>query len=120
MLILLTDPVSFIASIPDDPFSQKKPRYGFSFIRLYTGNVMDAADGRRTFYILVSVGPDQTPMLSTDLGNRGDEIIKSVKNGKPGSWGIPYDPTNGSVSAGGVFSGTAEKFSVARNQDSAL
>ncbi|HNY25836.1 MAG TPA: prepilin-type N-terminal cleavage/methylation domain-containing protein [Candidatus Sumerlaeota bacterium] len=114
----LTTPVAYMTSIPTDPFNPKVGGNdgGQPNLRLYTGNEGNADGGKRTFYVLMSVGPaavrDDTSSSrwGRDLNDiKGTNKIALVKVPAAGaamsstSWGIPYDPTNGTTSEGGIY-----------------
>lgn len=116
--LCLTTPVAYMTAIPTDPFNPKIGGNdgGQPNLRLYTGNEGNSNTGKRTFYVLMSVGPaavrDDTSSTrwGRDLNDiKGTNKVALVKVATAGqamsttSWGIPYDPTNGTTSEGGIY-----------------
>ncbi len=113
----LTTPVSFIQSIPLDKFGKKatqgKEVFSKPFIRLYSGAPGENVKSKARYFVMLSVGPGQNPefipsnhnkLLATEKVNSTLLLKCDPKNGPVGTHqGIPYDPTNGSVSNGGIF-----------------
>lgn len=118
MLRRLTTPISYLTSIPRDPFNTVEEHdgnrtityWGSDFLQhpnasaysrnvfFFSENFPDVADGttfrREDFYVLISLGPD------------GLFSVNSDPSGNPG-WGTlpltPYDPTNGTLSYGDII-----------------
>jgi type II secretion system protein G len=114
--VQLTTPVSYMTSIPIDPFNPKfsAAEGGQANLRLYTGNEGNNV-GKKTFYVLMSVGPAATReggnvRWGRDLDDvKGTNKLAPVKAPTTGqassttSFAVPYDPTNGTTSDGGIF-----------------
>ncbi len=109
-VLCLTTPVAYINSIPIDPFNPRT-KDGQPKLRLYSGNEGNSDTAKKTFYVLMSIGPAankaDTTVFGTDLTQINKFILLKCPTGPTGthptSWGIPYDATNGTTSNGGIF-----------------
>ncbi len=108
--LCLTTPVAYINSVPIDPFNPKT-KDGQPKIHLFTGNEGNNNTAKKTFYALMSVGPNANNKDNTVFGADLTKfnvfvLLKTPTSGTAPhstSWGVPYDATNGTTSAGGVF-----------------
>lgn len=115
---LLTTPISFLSSIPQDPFSIKQsPTFygggGPSPFHYYSGNgkrYQNSAayrDAARMMYLLVSAGPDLKLNLTVDNTDSDAYMFyfrdRDNRGGRGWDNAKPYDPTNGTRSEGDVY-----------------
>jgi type II secretion system protein G len=108
-LSAITTPVSYISSLPQDPFANtRKPEVGFGFIdpsyvyapgNLYFGDLgsYDNETFRHSVFSLASRGPDQIVFfgnycMAHPIAVQGQRDLIGA-----------YDPTNGTVSEGDIF-----------------
>ena len=113
----LTTPVSFLTTIPKDPFSDfQNPSWyggdGQSPFHYYSGNGVKYGtagyrDRPRMMYLLVSFGPDQKLNLRVDATHADAYMlynrIRDNRGGQGWDNAKPYDSTNGTRSAGDVY-----------------
>jgi prepilin-type N-terminal cleavage/methylation domain-containing protein len=99
-LSYLSSPVSYITSIPVDPFERvlTPPFNTLEYWDNRYSSVYFASEITRGGWILVSVGPDGGAgwgIAGPTFGYPDDMI--------PGNFPVPYDATNGTVSLGNIF-----------------
>ncbi len=106
---LLSTPIAYIDDMPDDIFrivaGQSKPNYRVYVVGLNSLNKPDASAYPHVGYMTWSQGPDTITQqgsyrsFKTVLENEAAAAI----SGNPGSNGIRYDPTNGTISLGDIY-----------------
>ncbi len=114
----LTTPVSYMTTIPKDPFSDfQDPCWyggdGKSPFHYYSGNGAKYSNNAayrnkaRMMYLLVSSGPDQKLNLTVDATHSDAYMLyfraRDNKGGKGWDNATPYDTTNGTRSAGDIY-----------------
>ncbi|MCX7046530.1 MAG: prepilin-type N-terminal cleavage/methylation domain-containing protein [Candidatus Sumerlaeota bacterium] len=114
----LTTPVAYLTSIVTDPFSSyvpqswggsgkgKNPYHFYSGPDIAYSNSTAYSTYPRSTWVLISLGPNIKLDVTVD-GTDADAFIlydRTVQNQGGGSWdGLPYDPTNGTISAGDIY-----------------
>ncbi len=101
--LYLTTPVSYISSLPYDPFRGDGSEIGYGY----------GSDGQ-SYYILSSWGPDSQDGLGVKNGalderdytgaRLSDHRMAGVRNSKYVLPDLKYDPSNGTSSTGDIFS----------------
>ncbi|MCX7044114.1 MAG: prepilin-type N-terminal cleavage/methylation domain-containing protein [Candidatus Sumerlaeota bacterium] len=111
----LSTPVAYITTIPRDPFSKSLPVPGLSdksYFNFYSGSMLETETSPRSVWTLVGMGPDLLPNIYMLKAVGADPAFLDITNPTPGVPGsnvtnqttdLPYDPTNGTISAGDVM-----------------
>jgi type II secretion system protein G len=106
----LTTPVSYMTSLPQDPFMPNKPWHAYSpyyffFSAQPSGSSSDPAVAAWPGFVRdyrINIGEISDPGDTTlkDISARWQ--IRTLGPDKEGDWGLPYDATNGTTSRGDI------------------
>ena len=111
----LSTPVAYITTIPRDPFSKGFPNVGLPdkcYFNYYAGAMLETDTSPRSFWVLAGMGPDLLPNIYQVKTVGADPSWLDVLNPSGGvplsnetnqTTDLPYDPTNGTISAGDVM-----------------
>ncbi|MFP4380828.1 MAG: prepilin-type N-terminal cleavage/methylation domain-containing protein [Candidatus Sumerlaeia bacterium] len=107
----LTTPVSYITTIPPDPFSDASgDMAGKNFYLYYSGTASsNEIEARKDTWVLLTIGPNQSnEVKDLHYDSTGEEqgVVLDLKSSDDeDSWtqGVKYDPTNGTMSNGDVY-----------------
>lgn len=117
-LSTLTTPISYMTSLTFDPFSKVVANSwgggrGLNPFHMYTGNGLQYWGGNdyfmapRVFFMLMSIGPNGTYDMTIDVTDADRFVLYDVEArtnvGGQSCYGMPYEPTNGTVSEGDIY-----------------
>lgn len=120
----LTTPIAYMTAITFDPFSKVVPNswgggQGPNPFHLYTGNGVQWSntqayiDAPRIFFLIMSIGPNGQYNMVIDTTDSDAFVLYDYEQrtnvGGSSCYGMPYDPSNGTVSNGDIYRFSGKK-----------